>query len=175
MAHLILGESAYRSLGVDVVTFVPAGDPWQKSERVVTTAGHRVAMVKAAVSGVEYFEVDDRETKRTGPSFTIDTLESFSGDDDLWLVLGADAAGGIRSWHRAEEVLARARLAVAMRPGEVRTEVEESVGATIKWLDMAETSISGTEIRRRAGEGESVRFLVPDLVWRYIEAERIYG
>ena len=175
MAHLILGEVAYRTLGVDMVTFLPTGDPWQKPDREVSDAAHRLAMLRAALSAVEYFEVDDREMKRSGPSYTIDTLESFPKADEIWLVVGADAALGTPSWHRAKEVLERARLVVAMRPGIDRAEVEAVVEAPITWLDMAETSISGTEIRRRAREGESVRFLVPDPVWRYIETERVYG
>ncbi len=160
---------------MDVVTFVPAGRPWQKAADAVTPLFHRMAMLEAAVAGVPYFEVDDREAERAGPSYTIDTLNSYSREDELWLILGADAAKGISSWHRSTDVLARAKLAVAMRPGVVKEEVEAVAGASVTWLDTPQLFLSGSDIRRRVRLGESVRFLVPDPVWTYIETEGLYG
>nr|NIR41213.1 nicotinic acid mononucleotide adenylyltransferase [Actinomycetota bacterium]NIS36208.1 nicotinic acid mononucleotide adenylyltransferase [Actinomycetota bacterium]NIT97341.1 nicotinic acid mononucleotide adenylyltransferase [Actinomycetota bacterium]NIU21007.1 nicotinic acid mononucleotide adenylyltransferase [Actinomycetota bacterium]NIU70774.1 nicotinic acid mononucleotide adenylyltransferase [Actinomycetota bacterium] len=93
IAHLVAAETAYRSLGIDVVTFLPAGRPWQKAGQEVTGADHRWAMTLLAIEGVEYFSADDREVRRDGWTYTIETLEAFEGHD-VWLVLGADAAAG---------------------------------------------------------------------------------
>ncbi len=116
IVHLLAGELAARQLGLDVVTFLPAGDPWQKGDREITGSGHRWEMVSRSVAGVEYFEADDREIRRQGPTYTIDTLEEFGGDE-LFLILGSDAAAAIPTWHRAQEVLDRVSLAVLPRPG----------------------------------------------------------
>lgn len=173
IAHLVAGEAAYRTLGVDVVTFLPAGDPWQKGGNRVTPAIHRLAMTELAVAGVDYFTADDRETRRPGPTYTIETVESFEGDD-LWLVLGSDAATGLRTWHRAGDLVAAVPVAVAPRPGVDRAAVEDALGP-VTWLDMPEIAVSGTDIRRRAHAGGSVRFLVREGVWEYIADHHLYG
>lgn len=174
LAHLVVGETAYRQLGLDVVTFVPAGAPWQKSNRSVSDAEHRWNMTLAAIEGVDYFSADDREVRRNGWSYTIDTMEEMEGDD-LVLILGADAASRLDTWHRASDVLATAAIAVVPRPGTDRAAVDRTLGgAEHVWLDAPMIDISGTELRRRARAGESVRFLVREAVWFYIERHRIY-
>ena len=102
LAHLLGGEAAYRELGLDLVTFMPAGSPWQKAERDVTAASHRWEMTVLATEGVEYFEADDREVRRSGWTYTIDTLESFDDGDEVVLIVGADTAAGLPTWCRAE-------------------------------------------------------------------------
>ncbi len=174
LAHLVAGEAAYRQLGVDVVSFMPAGSPWQKEGRAVTAARHRLVMTRLATGGVPYFETDAREVTRDGPTYTFDTLATFPGDERITLVLGADAAAGIRSWYRADDVLARCRIAVAPRPGTDRGAVEEAVGERLDWLDVPGLEISGTALRRRVAEGFSIRFLVPESVYRYVMTYRLY-
>lgn len=175
VAHLVAGEVAYRELGLDVVTFVPAGAPWQKAQRRVSDAEHRWEMTCRAVRGVPYFEADERELGRAGWTYTADTLSEFSDDEELVLILGADAASGIRTWQRWEYVLERAHVAVAPRPGVARQRVEEAVKVPFTWLDMPSLSLSGTLIRTRVRGGKTIRFMVPEAVWRYVEDQRIYG
>ena len=175
MAHLFAGEAAYRDLGLDVVTFIPAGAPWQKAGRIVSEPHHRVAMTRLATEPAGYFEVDEREVARNGWTFTVDTLASYPVDETLLLVVGADTAGKLRTWHRADDVIARAEIAVVPRPGIDRTAVEEELrGTDHVWLDTPEIDLSGTMLRRHAGEGRSLRFLVPDPVWRYVEEHGLY-
>lgn len=173
LAHLVAGEAAFRSLRVDVVTFVPAGSPWQKADRAVTSARHRWEMTRRATEGVDYFESDDREVHRDGWTYTIDTVESFPADDDLILVLGSDAAAGLPTWESSRRLLDRVEVAVAERPGTNRAAVEDAVGR-VAWLDMPSLPVSGTELRRRAGEGSSIRFLVREAVWEYIHEQGLY-
>lgn len=172
IAHLVAGEAAYRALGVDVVTFLPAGDPWQKEGGEVTAARHRRAMTSLAVAGIGYFEADDRETRRSGPTYTMETVESFAGDD-IVLVLGSDAAAGLGTWHRAAELRAAVTVAVAPRPGVDRAAVEGAAGP-VTWLDMPELPVSGTRLRARCRAGASIRFLVREGVWEYIVDEGLY-
>lgn len=168
LAHLFAGEAAYRQLGVDVVTFIPAGDPWQKAERDVSPAHHRWAMTELSVAAVSYFEADRREIDRQGWTYTVDTLESL-GADDLTLILGSDAAAGLAGWHRPEDVTELARIAVVPRPGTSIADVRDVVPADrLVVLDTPELRLSGTELRRRARNGQSLRFLVRDAVWDYI-------
>ncbi len=174
LAHCFAGETAYHQLGVDVVTFLPAGAPWQKADRSVSAAHHRWAMTEASVQDVDYFEADRREVDRDGWTFTADTLETFA-DDDLVLVLGSDAAAGLHTWNRPDDVLEMAAIAVMMRHGASLDEVRRAIPADrLMVLDTPELRLSGTELRRRAANGHSLRFLVRDPVWRYIEENGLY-
>lgn len=173
LAHLIAGEAAYRQLDLDVVSFVPAGAPWQKADAVVSAPEHRWAMTALACEGIGYFGPDDREVRRDGWTYTIDTIGAFP-DDDLFLILGADAAAGLRTWHRAEEVLAAVRVAVMPRAGTARSAVIDT-GASIVWLDVPEVGVSGTMLRQRRRAGHSIRFFVREPVYGYIEEHRLYA
>ncbi len=175
LAHLHAGEAAYRQLGLDHVVFMPAGAPWQKSGRKVSTPGHRWEMSRLAVAGVDYFVADEREVHRDGWTYTADTLATFPADDRLVLILGTDAARNLPTWHRVHDVLERADIAVAPRPGAERTEVEVAVGENVTWLDMAPLDLSGTQIRSRVSAGQGTRFLVRDAVWRYFTTHDLYG
>ncbi|MGA7282794.1 MAG: nicotinate-nucleotide adenylyltransferase, partial [Acidimicrobiia bacterium] len=117
IGHLHIGETALLQVGLDRVLFMPAGEPWQKSGRPMSAAGHRLEMTRLAVEALEGFEVDDREIERAGPTYTYDTLASFPAEEELFLILGADAANGIPTWHRWADVMERARILVFPRPG----------------------------------------------------------
>ncbi len=175
VAHLMAGEAAYRDLALDVVTFLPAGAPWQKAGKKVSAPEHRWNMTQLAVADVDYFEADDREVRRDGWTYTVDTLATFPDDEDLMLILGADAARGIRSWHRWEHVMARAEVAVMRRPGVADAEIDEALSVAPRWLDTPLVSISGTTLRAWARRGKSLRFLVRDPVWKYIEEHEVYA
>ncbi len=173
LAHLFAGEAAYRDLRLDVVTFIPAGAPWQKADRDLSDAEDRLEMTRLAIEGVPYFEVDDREVRRDGWTYTADTLAEFP-DDELVLVVGSDAAVGIPTWHRPDAVMGMADIAVAPRPGFGYEAVAEALGEGFHWLSGPELDLSATMLRGRLAAGHSVRFLVPEAVRRYIEAEGMY-
>lgn len=153
---------------------MPAGDPWQKSHLRVSSAIHRVEMLRLAIAERARFELDLREVIRTGPTYTAETLESFDPGEDLALVVGADAAAGIPGWHRADEVLGRARILVVPRSGIDQESVLEAV-PTAEFLDMEPVDISATEIRRLAGLGLPFEHLVTADVAGYIESHALYA
>lgn len=173
IAHLLAGEVAYRQLGLDRVIYLPAGSPWQKADRRVSSAADRWRMTQIATAGVAYFIPDDREVHRDGWTYTVDTLATFDPSDEIVLILGADAARGVPTWERADQVLERVRIAVLPRPGTERAEVEAAIGSAT-WLDMPALPVSGTMIRKRAAEGTGVRFLVPDGVYSYMVEKSLY-
>ncbi len=176
IAHLHAAETALVAGRLDRVLFIPAGEPWQKNDRVVTGANHRTAMVALAVGGVEdvpEFQIDTREVERDGPTYTIDTLESFPEDEDLLLILGADAASGVDTWHRAKSVVERANFLVLPRPGsDASVAVSKLPGAEL--LEMAALDVSSTMIREMAKEGRPFRYLVPEQVHEYIMTNGLY-
>ena len=174
MAHLFAAEIAFRQLSLDVVTFVPAGSPWQKADRYVSTADHRWNMTVLAIAGVPYFEADDREVIRDGWTYTVDTLTDFSGEDDLVLILGSDSAAGIPTWSQPHQLLELCKVAVVPRPGTDREAVTAALPAGFHWLDGPELDVSGTMLRERVGAGLSIRFLVPEAVADYVTEQGLY-
>lgn len=174
LVHLFAGEAAYRDLDLDIITYLPAGAPWQKADRRVTSAEQRWQMTRLAVDGIPYFEADDREVRRDGWTYTVDTLRSFP-DDDRFLIVGADTARGLPTWQEPDAVLALATIVVVPRPGVRQAEVDEALaGGQVVWLDTPDVRLSGTMLRRQAAAGRSIRFLVREAVWRYVEDEGIY-
>ena len=173
IAHLYVGEVAYRQLGLDQVLFMPSGVPWQKLGRSVSTSDHRLRMTELSITGMPHFAVDDRETHREGWTYTADTLATFDISDEVVLILGADAAVNLPTWQRADEVLSRAKIAVAPRPG---VDIDRVAGAlgSFETLDTVEIGISGTMLRERAATGRPIRFLVAEPVWSYIEELDLY-
>lgn len=170
IAHLHSAECARHQLGLDRVLVMPAGDPWQKEDRPITPARDRVAMCRLAVEDVEGLEVDDRETLRGGPTYTVDTLATFPDDEELFLILGADAAAGLSTWHRWQDLLDRVTVVVVPRPG---TSITAISGGVV--VDMGALDVSGTDIRRRAREGRPFRYLVTREVHEYIVAGDLYA
>jgi nicotinate-nucleotide adenylyltransferase len=173
LAHLHAAETALDQGGLDRVLFMPAGQPWQKSDRNVTDARHRLEMVRLSISDAPGFELDRREIDRDGPTYTIDTLESLPADEEVFLILGSDAAAGLETWHRYSDVIERAGILIAPRPGHPAADVlVRHKSATI--LEMAPLGVSSTMIRKMAGEGRPYRYLVTREVHDYIRDNNLY-
>jgi nicotinate-nucleotide adenylyltransferase len=115
LGHLIVAGEAHALLDLDVVLFVPAGDPWHKP-RVHTPAHHRLTMTELAVAGDSRFAVSAIDVDRAGPTYTVDTLTDLRTNagqqDEFVLLVGSDALQGIGSWHRADELPGLARIVV---------------------------------------------------------------
>ncbi|MGH8949044.1 MAG: nicotinate-nucleotide adenylyltransferase [Acidimicrobiia bacterium] len=173
IAHLHAGETAMFAADLDRVLFMPAGKPWQKGDRELTPAIQRLEMTRLAIGGIDRFEIDDREIDRVGPTYTIDSLLSFPAEEELFLILGADAALGLPTWHRWEAIIERVRVLVVPRPGTDLAAVAATV-PTATILDMSALDVSSTSIRHLAASGRPFRFLVPPEVHRFIEDTGIY-
>ena len=175
IGHLVLGECVRHQFGLEKVVFLPAGDPYRKAGRRVTPALQRLEMVRLATSSNAAFEVDDREVRRAGPTYTVETLESFraQGVQRPLLVLGSDAVADMPNWKSPERLLELCRLVVAMKPGAL-AQWPEFVRPAPEIVDMPLLAISGTEIRARVAAGKPIRYLVPDAVGQYIRDHGLY-
>jgi nicotinate-nucleotide adenylyltransferase len=171
--HLIVGQVAAESLGLDELRFVPARQQPFKLGRHAATAADRAAMLDLAVAGMLGFAVERAELGRDGPSYTVETLLTLRAREPgiAWtLLLGADAAGELEAWHRAAELPGLARIVVFARPGSALP-ASPLIAGTIQ---VPAVEISATAIRRRVAEGRSVRYWVPDAVAEYIVRHRLY-
>lgn len=180
IGHLAAAEEVREALGLERVLFVPAGIPPHKPGGLISAPHHRLAMVELAIAGNPAFEVSRVELERTGPSYTVDTLDALSPGRHLTLILSAESFRGLPSWHEAERILALARIAIVPRGGLAppgKGWLEEhfpGVKARIVELDAPRLRLSATDIRARVAAGRSIRYLVPDAVIGYIEDHDLY-
>jgi nicotinate-nucleotide adenylyltransferase len=174
LGHLIAAQEAATRLGLDQVRLVPAGVQPLKRDAHAAPAADRLAMLRLAVEGDARLVVDDRELRRPGPSYTVDTLRELRAahpDAELCMLVGADAAADLPTWHEATAIPSLARVVVLTRPG-VRPPAHPLIAQT---LDVPAIDIAATDVRARCRRGESVRYLVPDAVARYIAERRLYA
>jgi nicotinate-nucleotide adenylyltransferase len=171
--HLIVGQVAAEKLNLDSLRFVPAREQPFKAGLHCTSAEHRAAMLSLALVNMPGFSVEPSELKRPGPSYTVDTLRHLRKSEpsaEFVLLLGADAAAELSAWREASQLPDLARIAVFARPG-------NPVPAS-PWIstviEVPAIDISATEVRRRARQGLSIRYWVPDRVAEYITTHRLY-
>ena len=193
--HLRTAFEMLQALRFKDVRFVPCGDPPHRGT-TFASADQRLRMVKAAILNQDGFSVDDREIRRDGPSYSIDTLLSLREefpDRPLGLIVGMDAFLGLPGWHRWDEFLGIAHIIVAHRPGwkapdmgqlgellaEFGTHRVDDLHATLHGRihihAVTQLEISSTEIRDLVAAGRDPRFLMPDAVRDEIEASGCYA
>lgn len=182
--HLILAQEVLWRLGLDGIWFIPAGLPWMKRDEPTSEAEHRRTMVELAIGSNQRFHLSTAELERPGETYTVDTLEelrrSEMSDGELLFIMGVDTLHTMHRWKDPARILELARIVVALRPGhgEVDLSALEAIDPTaaerVMTVRMPLIEISGTELRRRAGAGEPLRYLVPDAVAAYIGEHGLY-
>ena len=182
--HLSVAHSVRDSSLVDCVIVVPANDQWQK--KAVATAQQRLEMARRgisvdAVSGTgdsmnHALSVSDVDILRGGPTYTIETLDDLSQlhpDADFRFIVGVDAAAGLPSWHRSDELRDRASFIVVTRPGTSPPQLNVQ-GYDLNLLQIQPVDVSSSMCREAIRNGAAVTDLVPLAVAAYIESEGLY-
>jgi nicotinate-nucleotide adenylyltransferase len=174
VGHVVVATESRAQLALDRVLLVVAGDPWQKRGNVVASAADRLALVTAAVDGVEGVEASAIEIERDAPSVTADTLEALTAPDrELFLVLGADAVANMGTWRRLEETRDLATVVVVERAGDAHSEPPGG-GWRVQRVAIPRLDIASTDLRERLGSGRPIDGLVPPAVVRTIRARGLY-
>ena len=176
VGHLVTAVNVRHELRLDRVLLVPANQPWQKADRQLTHAEDRYAMVEAAVADVLGLEGSRIEIDRGGVSYTADTLAALLQADphcSLFVILGSDAAAGLPTWERADEVKKQATLVVVTRPG------AEDEGPPEGWdcvrVEVPRLEVSSTDLRRRFVDGRPLDYLITEPVIHVIRERRLYA
>jgi nicotinate-nucleotide adenylyltransferase len=198
--HLRLATELAEAFHLDKVIFIPAGLPYHRGRDAHATAEQRLTMVKLATQRDARFDIDEREIKRSGNTYTYDTLAEIRHErgaaTPLVFLAGTDTFAGIDKWHRWTELFDLAHFAVAVRaddaqwatrgPGTIPKEawpritlnpreLAASPAGKIVTFAMTPLSISSTAIRALVREGASVRYLTPDPVAEYIRSHNLYS
>lgn len=192
IGHLRTALEIAESCGMEQVRFIPGSVPPHRPQPKAS-AEQRWEMVNLAIAGEPLFQSDRRELDRQGNSYTVDTLSSLRDDlgakIPLAFVLGMDAFLAFRSWHRWQEIMQLVHLVVMSRPGylpdpndwygsllaQTTCELRSVAAGRVIFLSVTSLEISATKIREACKNNKSVRFLVPDDVYQYIERYRLYS
>jgi nicotinate-nucleotide adenylyltransferase len=176
-------EEARVRFKLERVVFVPNGRPPHKKNYEVTAAEQRYEMTFLATANNAGFETSRMELDREGPSYSVDTVAQFrrrfGSDTRLYFITGADAMLEFMTWHEPDRLAAMCEFVAVVRPGYDLRRLEEALGTRImprcRVLETPGVDISSTELRRRAASGESLRYLTPPSVERYIRGRRVYA
>ena len=197
--HLRSALEICDSLSLKEIRFIPSRTPPHRGEPLADPM-QRLAMVKAALAGQPDLVLDDREIKREGQSYMIDTLESLRGEfttEPLCLILGMDSFMEISGWHRWKDLLTQAHIVVMHRPGkslhDVNSEQASEASSLLKnhqvknaaalqrkpagsilMHPISQLDISASKIRDLVAKGKSPRYLLPDVVLQMIKVQKIY-
>jgi nicotinate-nucleotide adenylyltransferase len=179
--HLVTAQEALWQFELDQVVFVPTGRPWMKAHRQVSPAEDRYLMTVIGTASNPRFTVSRIEVEREGPTYTVETLQALrglsDGDVELFFITGADAMLEILHWKDPEEVLKLAHFIAATRPGYDIARFEKEAPSRdprVSVMDIPALAISSSDIRRRVGRGEPIRYLVPEGVLQYIVKASLY-
>lgn len=174
LGHLVAANEVKHRLELDEVLLVPTGQPWQKSDRAVTSAEHRYRMTLLATDRSP-FRVSRVDIERVGPTYTVDTLRDLHAEYDpaeLYFISGADALAGLPTWREPETLRSLAHMVGVTRPGHQMGVTVPPTSVTV--LDIPSLDISSTMCRQRVAEGLPIDYLVPAAVAEYIRKHSLY-
>jgi nicotinate-nucleotide adenylyltransferase len=181
--HLVAAEEARRQLQLDQVLFVPTGIPPHKPRHPISPSFHRLRMIELATAGKPYLAISRVDVDRSGPCYTVDTLEllraEWGPEPTFFFIEGADSLADISTWYQPQRLIALCELAVVERPGvELNLPQMEThlpgLTAHIHWVQMPRLEISSSDLRARVRVGWPISFLVPPAVEAYIQERGLY-
>jgi nicotinate-nucleotide adenylyltransferase len=175
--HLMTANEVGQVFGLDEVIFVPTGQPWQKSDRGISSAEDRYLMTALATAANPMFSVSRAEIDRPGETYTVDTVLQLragrDADAEFFFIIGADALSRLDTWHRPEELLELVHFIGCTRRGHPLE--EGSLGEEkFSLIEVPTLEISSTMCRERVRTGLPLRYLVPDDVISYISKRDLY-
>ena len=197
--HLRAAKEIAEGVPLDRVTFIPAAEPPHKSDEHLAPAEDRLNMIRLAVKGEPRLAASDVEIRRSGKSYSVDTLRQLRAEEGsgsaFYLILGMDAFEEIATWKDYESLFRLCHIIVTSRPGTKRRPLRELIpegvlrrlaptpgeeaftstsGMTVTYCEVTPVDVSSTRIREAVRRGASIREWVPDAVREYIETKRLY-
>ncbi len=183
LGHLRIAEVVTNEFSLNKILFIPAGQPWLKSNSTILEAKHRVEMVKLAINDRVHFKLSMLEIDRNGPSYTVDTLEQLHQYHDkaaIYFILGWDNLAQLPLWHKPQRIIQLCHLVVVPRvdyPAPDLTFLEKKIpriSQVTTILNSPRIDINSSVIRERIRQGLPINQLVPKRVYKYIIEKKLY-
>ncbi|MSU63258.1 MAG: nicotinate (nicotinamide) nucleotide adenylyltransferase [Pedosphaera sp.] len=175
LGHLLVAQAALEELGLDRVVFIPASQSPFKPERMLAPANERLRLMRLALAGRNWAEIDDQEILRGGMSFTIETVRSYARrlpSAQLHYLIGADHVPFLGKWRESAELARLVEFVVIPRPGEPMVPVPAPF--RVRPLGGFPLGVSSSQVRERVRSGHSIEWLVPPAVEEAIRNNRLY-
>ena len=182
--HLAIADEARTYLNLSEVLFLPAGQPWMKSDQPISAAHHRTAMIRLALEGRPYFKLSTIEIEYKGPSYSVDTIVKLRAQSeeafDCYFIVGWDNLAKIPLWKDPAKLIETCFLAAVPRPGYDRPDMKKleaalpGISKKVILMDKPRIDISATDIRNGVAQGLSINSLVPPAVENYIKESGLY-
>ncbi len=182
--HLLIAENAHEQYALDEVIFLPTGQSPHKDIRQILDADDRMEMLRLATEDNPHFSCSDYEIRKEGISYTYLTVQAFyeqAAGDDLFFIMGADSLAYFDSWMRPDEISRMSTILAAVRDGlnqeelqPIREFLHQKYGTSIYFINTPNFSVSSRNIRKRITSGQSIRYLVPEVVEQYLKEHHIY-
>ena len=179
--HIAVALFALTAFSLDEVLMVVASDQWLREKAPMASAEHRLKMVRLAVADEENISGSDVDLRRSGPTYTVDTLKDLRNkysNASLVLMSGLDSALSMDRWDRGDQLTQLAEIAVVGRPGEtldLDSLADTHPAKDANYLEGPMVDVSATLVRERIESGEGIDDLVPGVVAEYINEHGLYG
>lgn len=177
--HLIVAQTIFEAKHFDKIVFVPAHIPPHKKERKISSVAFRREMLKIATMDNPNFEISDIELKRGGISYSLETIHTYKEQtgldrEDLYYLIGSDSLKQFQTWQNPKAILEECQLIVAIRPGFRPSDIPNWILAKVQFANIPRIEISSTQIRARWVEDKTIRYMVTQPVWTYINKHNLY-
>lgn len=182
--HLLIAENACMQLALDEVRFIPTGKSPHKRGQEITDGAHRLRMVQLAIEGNPAFFADERELRSDAVSYSYITLQHMreeAPENQLFFIMGGDSLRDFKTWYHPELICSCATLVAAIRDDcdmerltGFAAELKELFSADVRLIKTPNLSVTSSELRRRVGAGETIRYQVPEAVRAYIKKNHLY-
>ncbi len=177
IGHLLVAQTIFEAENFDNIVFIPTFNTPQKNN--ITDIKDRLAMLRMGVTSNPNFEISDLEIQRGGTSYTIDTIREYKSDQDydsreLYYLIGSDSLQTFHTWEEPREILDECQVIVALRPGFRPSDISNWILRKVRFASIPRFEISSSTIRSRWQENKTIRYMVTQPVWEYINDHGIY-
>lgn len=176
LTHLYIANVAKETCELDEIWFIPAKQPPHKEQKKISLEQDRIAMLSAAIEHIDYFKLCLIECERVGVSYTFDTVAELNQkypQYTFFFIIGADMVDYLPKWYRIDELIQRITFIGIGRPG-WSLAPGHSYESKITKVEGVPSNLSSSLIRELREQGKSIRFLVPEEVYQYIEEKQLY-
>ena len=179
LGHLIIAQTIFEAENFDQIVFVPAYQPPHKNGMKISPVDQRLEMLNIAIKENPNFIMSDLEIERKGLSYSIDTIMEYKKQNNLntneiFYLMGSDSLRQFKKWKDPKMIIDESRVIVAIRPGFRPSDIPNWILAKIQFASIPRIEISSTSIRERWGDDKTIRYMVTESVWQYINKNKLY-
>ncbi len=180
VGHLLIAQTICEAEEFEKIFFIPANYPPHKKTKEITQVDHRVNMLSSAIADNPHFELNDLEIKRGGISYSIDTIRTIKSElnlkkEEIYFLIGSDTLLDFHNWKEPKSILQECTVIVAIRPGFKPSIIPNWILHHIQFANIPRFEISSTQIRKRWVEDKTIRYMVTQPVWEYINEHNLYS